>query len=298
MTGTASAVIIVDEDSDNNGSDNNGSDNNGSDNGGSGNNGSGSNGSGNNGSGNSGSDNNSSSNDVNWDDVKLSVQNKLVELVQNPKIATVNMNFVCSGEVKVPTSILQAIKGTNVTIAFHSGNGVALSISGQDLKNKDLSKLNAVELTVIDSEGRIPENIVASKQGEKKRLISIKDTGDFGVAVNLHVNVGKENAGKYANLYRYNPEKGRLEYCGSFPITSNGQSMFALRRGGDYLVTVTADKPSESIWYMGGDYTVKAGDTLSAIAKRNHMTLAELLRRNAQITNRNVIKVGQKLNLN
>lgn len=298
MTGTASTVIIVDEDSDNNGSDNNGSDN-----GGSGNNGSGSNGSDNNGSGNSsssdsGSDNNSSSNDVNWDDVKLSVQNKLVELVQNPKIATVNMNFVCSGEVKVPTSILQAIKGTNVTIAFHSGNGVALSISGQDLKNKDLSKLNAVELTVIDSEGRIPENIVASKQGEKKRLISIKDTGDFGVAVNLHVNVGKENAGKYANLYRYNPEKGRLEYCGSFLITSNGQSMFALRRGGDYLVTVTADKPSESIWYMGGDYTVKAGDTLSAIAKRNHMTLAELLRRNVQITNRNVIKVGQKLNLN
>ena len=73
--------------------------------------------------------------------------------------------------------------------------------------------------------------------------------------------------------------------------------MFALKRGGNYLVTVTDRRPSESIWYIEGDYTVKSGDTLSGIAKRNHMTLAQLLRRNVQITNQNVIRVGQKLNL-
>ena len=54
---------------------------------------------------------------------------------------------------------------------------------------------------------------------------------------------------------------------------------------------------SESIWYTEGGYTVKSGDTLFKIAKRNHMTLAQLLRRNVQITNQNVIRVGQKLNL-
>jgi len=74
--------------------------------------------------------------------------------------------------------------------------------------------------------------------------------------------------------------------------------MFALKRGGNYLVTVTEHRPSESVWFAEGDYTIKPGDTLSKIAQRNHMTLAELLRRNAQITNRNVIKVGQRLNLN
>ena len=234
---------------------------------------------------------------VDWTDVSNSVQDKVAEMMKNPAIASVNMNFVCSGEVKVPQNILNTIKGTKLTVAFHSGNGVALSISGQDLKNKDLSKIQNIELTVDQTSNTIPANVVSAKSGTVNRQLGIRDTGSFGVNVNIHVNVGKDNSGKSANLYRYNTEKGRLEYCGSFTVTSTGQSMFALKRGGNYLVTVTDRRPSESIWYAEGGYTVKSGDTLSRIAKRNRMTLAQLLRRNVQITNQNVIRVGQKLNL-
>ena len=235
---------------------------------------------------------------VNWNEVSSSVQDKVTEITQNPAIATVNMNMVCTGEVQVPQKVLNTIKGTNVTVAFHSGNGIAMSISGQDLKNKDLSKIQNIDLTVDQASNNIPANVVAAKTSAPTRQLAIKDTGSFGVNVNIHVNVGKENAGKTANMYRYNAEKGRLEYCGSFTVTSNGQSMFALKRGGNYLVTVTERRPSESVWFAEGNYIVKAGDTLSKIAQRNHMTLTELLRRNAQITNRNLIKVGQRLNLN
>lgn len=235
---------------------------------------------------------------VNWNEVSSSVQDKVTEIAQNPAIATVNMNVVCTGEVQVPQKVLNTIKGTNVTVAFHSGNGVAMSISGQDLKNKDLSKIQNIDLTVDQTSNNIPASVVAAKTSALTRQLAIKDTGSFGVNVNIHVNVGKENAGKTANLYRYNAEKGRLEYCGSFTVTSNGQSMFALKRGGNYLVTVTERRPSENVWFAEGNYIVKAGDTLSKIARRNHMTLTELLRRNAQITNRNLIKVGQRLNLN
>ena len=235
---------------------------------------------------------------VNWNEVSSSVQDKVTEITQNPAIATVNMNMVCTGEVQVPQKVLNTIKGTNVTVAFHSGNGIAMSISGQDLKNKDLSKIQNIDLTVDQASNNIPANVVAAKTSAPTRQLAIKDTGSFGVNVNIHVNVGKENAGKTANMYRYNAEKGRLEYCGSFTVTSNGQSMFALKRGGNYLVTVTERRPSESVWFAEGDYTIKPGDTLSKIAQRNHMTLTELLRRNAQITNRNAIKVGQRLNLN
>ena len=235
---------------------------------------------------------------VNWNEVSSSVQDKVTEITQNPAIATLNMNMVCTGEVQVPQKVLNTIKGTNVTVAFHSGNGIAMSISGQDLKNKDLSKIQNIDLTVDQASNNIPANVVAAKTSAPTRQLAIKDTGSFGVNVNIHVNVGKENAGKTANMYRYNAEKGYLEYCGSFTVTSNGQSMFALKRGGNYLVTVTERRPSESVWFAEGDYTIKPGDTLSKIAQRNHMTLTELLCRNAQITNRNVIKVGQRLNLN
>lgn len=268
MTGTASGVITVNTDVDREDNDDN----------------------------NSGTSSTAAST-VDWTDVSNSVQDKVAEMMKNPAIASVNMNFVCSGEVKVPQNVLNTIKGTKLTVAFHSGNGVALSISGQDLKNKDLSKIQNIDLTVDQTINTIPANVVSAKSGTVNRQLGIRDTGSFGVNVNIHVNVGKDNAGKSVNLYRYNAEKGRLEYCGSFTVTSTGQSMFALKRGGNYLVTVTDRRPSESIWYTEGDYTVKSGDTLSKIAKRNHMTLAELLRRNAQIANQNVIRVGQKLNL-
>lgn len=268
MTGTASGVITVNTDVDREDNDDN----------------------------NSGTSSTAAST-VDWNDVSSSVQNKVAEMLQNPAIASVNMNFVCSGEVKVPQNVLNTIKGTKLTVAFHSGNGVALSISGQDLKNKDLSKIQNIDLTVDQTSNTIPANVVSAKSGTVNRQLGIRDTGSFGVNVNIHVNVGKDNSGKSANLYRYNTEKGRLEYCGSFTVTSTGQSMFALKRGGNYLVTVTDRRPSESIWYTEGGYTVKSGDTLSRIAKKNHMTLAQLLRRNVQITNQNVIRVGQKLNL-
>lgn len=268
MTGTASGVITVNTDVDREDNDDN----------------------------NSGTSSTAAST-VDWTDVSNSVQDKVAEMMKNPAIASVNMNFVCSGEVKVPQNVLNTIKGTKLTVAFHSGNGVALSISGQDLKNKDLSKIQNIDLTVDQTSNTIPANVVSAKSGTVNRQLGIRDTGSFGVNVNIHVNVGKDNSGKSANLYRYNTEKGRLEYCGSFTVTSTGQSMFALKRGGNYLVTVTDRRPSESIWYTEGGYTVKSGDTLSKIAKRNHMTLAQLLRRNVQITNQNVIRVGQKLNL-
>lgn len=268
MTGTASGVITVNTDVDREDNDDN----------------------------NSGTSSTAAST-VDWNDVSNSVQDKVAEMMKNPAIASVNMNFVCSGEVKVPQNVLNTIKGTKLTVAFHSGNGVSLSISGQDLKNKDLSKIQNIDLTVDQTSNTIPANVVSAKSGTVNRQLGIRDTGSFGVNVNIHVNVGKDNSGKSANLYRYNTEKGCLEYCGSFTVTSTGQSMFALKRGGNYLVTVTDRRPSESIWYTEGGYTVKSGDTLSRIAKRNHMTLAQLLRRNVQITNQNVIRVGQKLNL-
>ena len=190
---------------------------------------------------------------VNWNEVSSSVQDKVTEIAQNPAIATVNMNIVCTGEVQVPQKVLNTIKGTNVTVAFHSGNGVAMSISGQDLKNKDLSKIQNIDLTVDQTSNNIPASVVAAKTSAPTRQLAIKDTGSFGVNVNIHVNVGKENAGKTANLYRYNAEKGRLEYCGSSTVTSNGQSMFALKRGGNYLVTVTERRPSESVWFAEGN---------------------------------------------
>lgn len=233
-----------------------------------------------------------------WEDVQSSVADKVNEIVNSNVVGNTNMDFISSGETKVPTSLLDTIKGTGVTLAFHSGNGVALSISGQNLRNVNLSRLENVDLTVDNNAKNIPENVVASKDGDSKRQIAVKDTGVFPVHVNIHVGVGAENAGKYANLYRYNSLNGRLEYCGSFQVNVEGQSMFALRRGGDFLLTITTYRPVETGVFSDGQYVIQSGDTLSTIAARHRIPVIELFRKNPQLSDVNIIVAGQRLNLN
>ena len=243
------------------------------------------------------SDTAASAQTVDWNAVTADVQDKIAEVIQNPNINSVNMNIVCSGETKLPATVLESIKGSNMTLALHSGNGVAVSISGQDLSGTALNALQSIDLTVNSDAQNIPAAIVASKNADAVKQLSVQNSGVFPVPVNIHVSVGAENSGKSANLYRYNEETKQLEYCASFPVTRNGQSMFALKQGGDYMVTVTATQPKETVYFTGGEYAVKAGDTLSAIAARNHVSLAELKAKNPQIKDIHKIRVGQRLNL-
>ncbi|MBO5335923.1 MAG: glycosyl hydrolase 53 family protein [Lachnospiraceae bacterium] len=234
-----------------------------------------------------------------WTEVYQSVQENAAELLNNKALNNMNVNFEVKGETKVPSNILNELKGKNLTLAFHSGKGVTLSISGQDLKGVNVAKIKSIDLTVDSNAKDIPQSVIITKSANAVRTqqITVENIGNFAVPVNLHVNVGKENAGKYANLYRYNQITQRLEYCGSFQIIKNGQSMFALKQGGNYLVTVTDTRPSETLWSGIGEYTVQSGDNLSILAVRYHIPLTELIRRNPQLSNTDFIIPGQRLNL-
>ena len=184
---------------------------------------------------------------LDWNSVQNEVQTKVAEVAANSSIENVNMNFVSNVDTQVPVQVLNSIQGKSVTLAFHSGNGVALSVSGENLKNVDLSQIQTLDLTTASDVNKIPDSLVASKNAVASRQVSAKAAGEYSVDVNLHVGMGSENAGKYAHLYRYDETAKALEYCGSFQIVKNGQAMFALDRGGEYLVTVTADMISEKV---------------------------------------------------
>jgi LysM repeat protein len=55
--------------------------------------------------------------------------------------------------------------------------------------------------------------------------------------------------------------------------------------------------PNEDIMQKGGTYTIKPGDNLSLIAKRNNISLKELLNNNPNIKNPNLIHQGDKVNI-
>lgn len=253
---------------------------------------------------NSGSDNSNSGNSSSGSSTDSSADVKIVDWEQvaadmrQPLTGEGNLNYTVRGENRVATSVLQQLAGLRQTLAFHSGNGIALSISGQDVDRNVLNNLNSMNLTVAD--GTLSDKICSTKEtGSLKNLqLSVYDSGAFAVLVNLHVNVGAEYAGNYANLYRYNAQTGSLDYCGSYRVNADGRAMFGLKLGGEYLVTVTRAIPQETAVHTDGEYIVKAGDALSRIAVRYHMPLADLIRKNPQIKNISKIYPGQRIRLN
>lgn len=237
---------------------------------------------------------------LDWNQVKEEVKGKVAEILSNSKLESINMNYVSGSETKVPGAVLAQIKGTKVTVAFHNGNGAAMSISGENLKGIDLSGINELDLTVVCDTNSIPENAAASKSASalSSRQISVKNSGMMIVPVNMHVRVDKDYEGKYANLYRYNTQSGQLEYCGSYRVAAGGHAMFGILQGGEYLLTITEQKPNDKIVYSGNQYVVKTGDNLSVIAKRLNLSLSSLIQKNPQLKDVNLIMPGQKLNLN
>lgn len=231
-------------------------------------------------------------------DVKIVDWEQVAADMRQPLTGEGNLNYTVRGENRVATSVLQQLAGLRQTLAFHSGNGIALSISGQDVDRNALNNLNSMNLTVAD--GTLSDKICSTKEtGSLKNLqLSVYDSGAFAVLVNLHVNVGAEYAGNYANLYRYNAQTGSLDYCGSYRVNADGRAMFGLKLGGEYLVTVTRAIPQETAVHTDGEYIVKAGDALSRIAVRYHMPLADLIRKNPQIKNISKIYPGQRIRLN
>lgn len=211
--------------------------------------------------------------------------------------AVQNIRVVSSGEMVVPVSVLASLRGRNTALMLYNGQGAAMSIEGRALT---MLPNGAVNLTITNVENAIPATVVAQKENKamKTQQYAVADTGTFPIAVSMHVSVGAEYAGKYASLYRYDETAGRLVCVGYFRVTKEGQAMFPMPRGGKYLLTVTEQKPNDPVLFVGGGrYVVRGGESLYIIARRHRMPLQSLLQKNPQITNPNLIRVGESINI-
>ena len=207
-----------------------------------------------------------------------------------------NLNVVTGEKIEVPQNVLQTVRDSGTTLALHTGKGVTFSITQDNLTDDMINGSLNLSTTVGDS--NIPDDMVNQKAtgAVLTKEISMTSRSEFGGVVNIHWALGSENFGKYANLYRYDETSGQLEYVGIFMINEDGQAMFGIVDGADYLLTVTAAKPDEEMKVLSTDqYVVMKGDTLSGIAARHSMGLEKILSLNPNIKNPNRIFAGQKI---
>ena len=235
-----------------------------------------------------------SSTSYDWNDITVNVDwvavsSKLDSAVQAAD--GTNVNVLTGKDVKASADILKKIAGKNVTLALQAGNGVALSVSGQN--NKQIQ--GALDLTVTNKDtvpAQVKNTVMAGALSSKNILIT--ENSPLQTRVNLHVGLAKEYAGKYANLYYYDAKSGQMKLVGIYQINKDGQSMFALTHGGQYIVTVT-DAAAKGVTAEG--YTIVSGDTMSRIAVKMGTTLRALEAANPQIADINKIRPGQVIKI-
>lgn len=142
------------------------------------------------------------------------------------------------GTTMVPGDIFDTIKGRDVTVVFHMGDGITWTVNGQDVtaagKNIDLGVVFGGEAGKT-----IPVEIINNVTGERYSVnLTLAYDGEFGFRATLTVNMDKKNAGFFANLFYYNEQSGELEFICAGEIDSQGEVGLTFTHASDYTIIV------------------------------------------------------------
>ena len=137
----------------------------------------------------------------------------------------------------VPAKVLEAAKGSDVDIVLQM-DGYSWTINGKDIKGVNLKDIN---LEVKTNTSAIPIGLISKLAGDQPAMqLSLTHNGDFGFKANLNVNVGKENAGQFGNLYYYDSD-GRLVFMNAGKIAEDGSVNLSFSHASDYVIVIGKD---------------------------------------------------------
>lgn len=161
---------------------------------------------------------------------------------------TVTMTL-SSGSASVGREVWRALAGRDVTLEVKSGP-VRWRIHGGDLSPEALpTSLNlgaAVKTNAIP-----PDVMTALSKGQDARVfqLSLAHSGPFGFRLTMDVDAGKENAGRWANLYYYNASAGTLEFQAAVQVGGDGLAAFSMTHASAYAVVLdSASHAPLPIW--------------------------------------------------
>ena len=157
-----------------------------------------------------------------------------LENAPDSDVIDVEMN----GTTTVPGDIFDTIKGRDVTVVFHMGDGITWTVNGRDVtaagKNIDLGVVFGGEAGKT-----IPVEIINNVTGERHSVnLTLAYDGEFGFRATLTVNMDKKNAGLFANLFYYNEQSGELEFICAGEIDSQGEVGLTFTHASDYTIIV------------------------------------------------------------
>lgn len=162
-----------------------------------------------------------------------------LENIQDRDVIEVEMN----GTTTVPGDIFATIRGRDVTVVFHMGDGITWKVNGKDVTSTEVKDIDFGVVLGGEAGKTIPVEIINNVTGERYFVnMTLAYDGEFGFKAVLTVNVDKKNAGLFANLFYYNEQSGGLEFVCAGEIDSKGEVELTFTHASDY--TIILDKQS------------------------------------------------------
>ena len=168
-----------------------------------------------------------------WKDIKEEINDKITATGEEA-VVVVEMN----GEDTVPADIFENIKGQDITVTFDMGNGIVWAVNGKDVTGDSFEDIN-FSVSTGDGVTAIPAELISGLTEERFSMeLTLEYEGEFGFTAVMSVNVDKENAGKYANLFYFNPETETMEFICSAPVKEDGTADLTFTHASDYVIVV------------------------------------------------------------
>ena len=184
----------------------------------------------------------------NW----TSVARKLAN-AQPGDTVTVKMN----GETEVPGDVWETIAGRDVTVVLDMGGNVSWTVDGNDVPTA--THFADMDFGVDRNTTGIDVDVINAITGEVSSVqITLAHDGAFGFALTLTAPLGRENAGRWANLYHYDEDAEALNYETSAQVASDGTASLRMTHASQYAIIIdeqTHQLPFEDVasgtWYEG-----------------------------------------------
>jgi hypothetical protein len=141
---------------------------------------------------------------------------------------------------------ISSIRGQDVDVVLSMGNSISWTINGSNIV---ADEANGIDMGVTVGAGNIPSGLLDTVKGndENNTIIelSLAHDGTFDFTPILTINTAKDNAGRMANLFYYNPETNKLEFVDSVAVTETGDISFTFHHASDYVVIISDTSMAE-----------------------------------------------------
>ena len=131
---------------------------------------------------------------------------------------------------------LAIVTNTNRNLELVMADNVKWNVDLSGVEN--VNDIN-VDMAVTMNQAEIPQEVLENLPQENPIiLMSLSHEGPFAFDAKLTVPVNKLNAGKYANLYYYNPATKAMEFIAATLVAEDGTAEFAMAHASDYAIVI------------------------------------------------------------